>query len=213
MISIMFRRFVLLVLPLFAAYPALAARVPQGAPNPTAAWEKAREAYRRGDFRTYITTIAPEAHDECLCQMSKLLSAAIGAEALEAEEGLDDLNEILERHGVMNYEAPAFRADSLNAPGLWGRAALGRIRDKVGLYYDVMRYMRKEKVGPDLPALFSLKLSHLVVDGSRATARLSGSPRLKPEARRIDFERRGESWYVKLPPLCLRNMPPVDRPY
>src|SRR5678810_811834 len=85
-----------------------------GAATPHAAWERARDAYRRGDFRTYIRTIAPEDHDECLCQMSKLLSAAIGAEALEAEEGLDELNEILERHGVLNYEAPAFRADSLN---------------------------------------------------------------------------------------------------
>jgi len=146
---------------LLAAIPhAQAARIPPGAPSAEAAWTQAREAYRRGDFRTYITTIAPEAHDECLCQMSKLLSAAIGAEALEAEEGLDDLNEILERHGVLNYEAPAHRADSLNVPGLWGRAALGRIRDKVGLYQDVMRYMRKEKVGPELPPLFALRMSN-----------------------------------------------------
>jgi hypothetical protein len=190
-----------------------AARIPPGAPSAEAAWEKARRSYRLGDYRTYINTVSPDAHDECLCQMSKLLSAAIGAEALEAEEGLDDLNEILERHGVLNYEAPAFRADSLNAPGLWGRAAIGRIRDKVGLYQDVMTYLRKEKVGPELPALFALKMSHLVVDGSRATAKLSGNPRLKPEARRVAFERRGESWFVKLPPLCLSNMPPVDRPY
>jgi len=144
--------------------------------------------------------------------MSKLLSAAIGAEALEAEEGLDDLNEILERHGVLNYEAPAFRADSLNAPGLWGRAALGRIRDKVGLYHDVMRYMRKEKVGPQLPPLLALTMSGLTVNGSRASARLSGNPRLKPEAREINFERRGGSWFLRLPPLCLSSMPPVDRP-
>ena len=144
--------------------------------------------------------------------MSKLLSAAIGAEALEAEEGLDDLNEILERHGVLNYEAPAHRADSLNVPGLWGRAALGRIRDKVGLYQDVMRYMRKEKVGPELPPLFALRMSNLEVKGARATATLSGNPRLKPEARQITFERRGQSWFVKLPPLCLNSMPPVDQP-
>jgi hypothetical protein len=203
----------LILLLLLAADTSLAARVPPGAPSAEAAWTKARDAYRQGDFRTYITTIAPEAHDECLCQMSKLLSAAIGAEALEAEEGLDDLNEILERHGVLNYEAPAHRADSLKVPGLWGRAALGRIQDKVGLYHDVMRYLRKEKVGPELPPLLALRLNGLVVNGGRATARLSGNPRLKPEAREIAFERRGESWFVRLPPLCLNSMPPVDQPY
>ena len=192
--------------------PAPASKIPEGADSPEAAWSKAIKAYREGDYRAYMGTILPESHDECLCQLSAILSAAIGSEMLDAEDGLDELNEILNRYGVVDAEAPAHRADSLNAPGLWGRSALGRIRDKVGFYDKVMRYLRQEKVGPRLPSLFMLTLSDVVVNGGRATGRLSGNPRLRPEAKQATFERRGERWFVRLPPLCLNDKPPVDRP-
>jgi hypothetical protein len=52
----------------------------------------------------------------------------------------------------------------------------------------------------------------VVVEGSQATARLSGRPRLRPEAKRVSFERRGDAWFVRLPPICLADMPAVDVP-
>ena len=194
--------------------PARASRAAR-APTPQAAWETARAAYRRGDFRTYINTVSPQSHDECICHLSKILSGAIGAELLESEEedGLDDLNEILDKYDVLSLEAPAHRADSLNKAGLWGRAAIARIRNKPGLYKDVMRYLRKHGVGPELPSLLTLNLGDVVVNGSEATGSLSGRPRLRPEAKKITFERRGDAWFVRLPPICLSDMPEVDVPW
>ena len=184
-----------------------------GAPSAQSAWHTAREANRRGDYRSYINVISPEAHEECICQLASILSGAIGYELLEPEEGdLDALNKILARYGVLNAEAPAFRADSLKAPGLWGRAAISRIPDKAGLYHSVMRYLRKRKIGPKLPSLLTLELSDVVVEGPKATARLSGNPRLRPEAKQVSFDRRGDAWYVHLPPICLNDLPDVDQP-
>jgi hypothetical protein len=193
--------------------PALAKPTPAGAGSPRAAWDQAKDAYRRGDFRTYINTVAPETRDECLCQMSWILSLAIGAEAIDADDGLDDLNEILSKFGVLNAEASAHRAEHLKAPGLWGRDAIGRIQDKVGLYHAVMRYVRKEKVGPVLPSLFMLEPGEVTEGGSRATAPLTGNPRLRTEAKQIAFERRHGRWFVRMPPICLNDMPAVDHPW
>ncbi|HEY2924108.1 MAG TPA: hypothetical protein VGJ98_04010 [Candidatus Eisenbacteria bacterium] len=178
-----------------------------------AAWNQAREAYRRGDYRTYINTVSPDVRDECICHMSSIVSGAIGYELLEREEDLQPLNRILRRYGVLELEAPAHRAESLHVAGLWGRAAIARIRDKEGFYNETMRYLRKHKVGPQLPSILTLELSDVVVDGSNATGRLSGRPRLRPEAQQVAFERTGEAWFVRLPTICLNDKPEVDVPY
>ena len=200
--------FLTLALGLSLTLPAYA-----GAPSPREAWERAREAYRRGDYRAHIEGVAPEGYDECICQLSSILAKAIGYEQLEPEEGdIKKLNRILGRFGVLEAEAPAFRADSLNAPGLWGREAIARIQNKPGLYHEVMRFLRKHKVGPELPSLFQLELGEVAVDGSTATGRLNGNPRLRPEARLVGFVRIGDAWYVNLPSICLDDLPEVDVP-
>ena len=76
----------------------------------------------------------------------------------------------------------------------------------------MMRFLRKHKVGPELPSLFQLELGEVVVDGPTARGRLNGNPRLRPEARQVAFVRVGGSWYVSLPPICLDDMPEVDVP-
>jgi hypothetical protein len=177
------------------------------------AWQQARESYRRGDYRTYINTVSPDVRDECICQLSSIVSGAIGYELVEHEEGLKQMNRILRRYGVLEIGSPAHLAESLQAAGLWGRAAIARIRDKEGLYNDMMRYLRKQKVGPRLPSILTLELSDVVVDGEKATGRLSGRPRLRPEAQQVAFERRGDAWFVRLPPICLNDKPEVDVPY
>jgi len=194
-----------------APRPSHASKAP-GAPSAQDAWNQARDAYRRGDYKTYITTVVPEMHDECICQLSRILSGAIGYELLEPGEDIRKLNRILRRYGVLNAEAPAFRADSLSAPGLWGSVAIGRIRNKVGFYHDTTRYLRRHKVGPKLPTYLTLDLTNLKTDGPRATATLGGRPRLRPEATRIAFEKRGESWFIEPPRLCLIDKPAVDQP-
>lgn len=189
-----------------------AARPPRHPGSAQAAWLQAREAYQRGDYRRYINTVSPEVRDECICHMSSIVSGAIGYDLLEPEADLKRLNRILKRYGVLEVQTSAYVADSLHKPGLWGREAIARIQNKEGLYHDAMRYLRKRKVGPKLPSILTLELSDVVVDGTKAKGRLSGRPRLRPEAQQVEFERRGEAWFVRLPTICLNDKPAVDIP-
>jgi hypothetical protein len=142
-----------------------------GAATPEAVWEKARAAYREGDFRTFIGMMAPAAHDECLCDVSYLLGMAFQAERLTSDQDMKELNVILRKYGMeeLRLGVPPGK-DKNEKPSLRGRTGIHLIQDKAGVYSDVMTFLRKHKVGPALSADMSVGITEVKIDGTRATA-------------------------------------------
>jgi hypothetical protein len=166
--------------------------------TPEASWVSAWEAYRRGDFRGYIGSIAPAEHDECLCEITFLVGMASEAGMLSSAADLGELKAILRRHGAAEL-GPGSAGRAKDAPGLNGRKAIHAIPDKVGLYAEAMSWLRARDIAGRPPAWLSASLADLKVDGNGATASLGmfGT---------ATFERAGEAWLLHLPAVCLKDL-------
>lgn len=169
---------------------------PVGGATPQAVWEAARAAYGSGDFRSFIRLNSPEAQEECLCGDLQFL-IGFGAAGPDGPGPLGpgevkEMDAIARRHGLSGVK-PGGDPDR---PGLWGRAAVRRIADKVGLYAELMGYLRAHRIGPAVPAFLRADLADVRVEGAVATASLGpfGSVR---------FDRLAEGWFIHLPPRCL----------
>lgn len=103
-------------------------KIVPGAATPEAVWEKAKDAYRRGDFWTYIESVSPEGHDECICHISFYIGMAGDAGMLATRE-VTEMNEILRRNGMAELRLESSDAASNEKPGLFGRKAIHRIKD------------------------------------------------------------------------------------
>jgi hypothetical protein len=196
----------LIALPARGAEPEARATGAEGAATPLAAWQGARTAYGRRDFGAYFDAIAPDAHDECLCDVTYLLAEAFGNGVLGTPEHYKELhykelNEILRRHKVAEVWPDREPPADGDAPGLFGKRSIHAIPDKAGVFVEVMRWLASHGIGPRVPAWLAADLSDVTTTGITATATASGGI-----MKTIHFEKVGETWKIKLPPLCLNDL-------
>ncbi|HEU4383098.1 MAG TPA: cupin domain-containing protein [Anaeromyxobacteraceae bacterium] len=169
---------------------------PVGGVTPPAVWEAARAAYGAGEFRVFIRLVSPEAHDECLCEVAFLLAFAAGdGGGPIGPAEVKEIDGIARRFGLSGLEA----GRDPGKPGLGGKASIHRIADKVGLYAEMMGYLRAHRMGPVVPAYLRAELVDLKIDGQSAVARLG-------ELGNMGFDLLGEGWFIHPAPRCLDDL-------
>jgi hypothetical protein len=188
---------------ILAAHRALAAPPSRtaGAATPEAAWEQARAAYGRGDFRAYIESVSPDARDEEICGITFLMSMAWGDdESGRVPPKEKGANNIMRRYGLTELPPNPDGAHSKPKPGLFGRQEIHLIEDKVGFYSEMMTYLSRSGIGPRVPAWLSAKLTEVRIEGTRATA--SGMS----EFGEIGFDKLDNAWFIRPPVVCLDDL-------
>lgn len=170
---------------------------PAGGATPQAVWKAARAAYGGGDFRAFIRLVSPEAQDECLCRdLQFLIGFGVAGPDGRGPLGpsqVQEMDAIARRYGLPGVEP----GSDPGKPALWGRSAIHRIADKIGLYGGLTSYLRARHIGPAVPAYLRAELTDLKIDGAGATAGLGGP------FGSMSFDRVGDGWFIHLPAHCL----------
>jgi hypothetical protein len=128
----------------------------------------ARGAYGSGAFQEYMQLISPGAQNGTICtDLGFLLGfASVDGGPLGGKE-LDELEAIARRHGVSRLRQGSDGAEA----AVFTDAGIGRIADKIGLYADIMAYLRAHRIGPSVPAFLMAELTDVRIDDDRATAK------------------------------------------